>query len=197
MAGVEYLHSRDPPICHGDLKSVRQQDRIFLRRLKSCVLQLNILVNSECRAIVSDFGSARVIDWEEGKRSNQKENRTPLKANTTSENHADVSISICPSESTVTLSGFVWSLRWAAPELLADETPTLASDIWALGMICLEVGFTMTTSEWPTFVTSSCLDHVDYDRCYSVSPGHGGSCYTTHHRGQASHDNRLQASGSA
>ncbi|KIO32434.1 hypothetical protein M407DRAFT_45447, partial [Tulasnella calospora MUT 4182] len=40
--GVEYLHTRDPPICHGDLKS------------------LNILVNSSYHAVITDFGSARI-----------------------------------------------------------------------------------------------------------------------------------------
>ncbi|KIO32716.1 hypothetical protein M407DRAFT_66312, partial [Tulasnella calospora MUT 4182] len=39
--GVTYLHSRNPPICHGDLKSV------------------NILVTTKCRAVITDFGSAR------------------------------------------------------------------------------------------------------------------------------------------
>ncbi|KIO20091.1 hypothetical protein M407DRAFT_81941, partial [Tulasnella calospora MUT 4182] len=39
--GLSYLHGRDPPICHGDLKS------------------LNILVNSGNRAVITDFGSAR------------------------------------------------------------------------------------------------------------------------------------------
>ncbi|KIO33787.1 hypothetical protein M407DRAFT_65175, partial [Tulasnella calospora MUT 4182] len=39
--GVEYLHSRNPPIYHGDLKSI------------------NILVTSKCRAVITDFGSAR------------------------------------------------------------------------------------------------------------------------------------------
>ncbi|KIO17636.1 hypothetical protein M407DRAFT_58798, partial [Tulasnella calospora MUT 4182] len=36
--GVEYLHTRTPPIFHGDLKSI------------------NILVNSKCRAVLTDFG---------------------------------------------------------------------------------------------------------------------------------------------
>ncbi|KIO23007.1 hypothetical protein M407DRAFT_44639, partial [Tulasnella calospora MUT 4182] len=41
--GIEYLHGREPPICHGDLKSI------------------NILVNSEFRAVISDFGSAPTL----------------------------------------------------------------------------------------------------------------------------------------
>ncbi|KIO20157.1 hypothetical protein M407DRAFT_81884, partial [Tulasnella calospora MUT 4182] len=40
--GLLYLHTHDPPICHGDLKS------------------LNILVNSSYQAIITDFGSARI-----------------------------------------------------------------------------------------------------------------------------------------
>ncbi|KIO15715.1 hypothetical protein M407DRAFT_86831 [Tulasnella calospora MUT 4182] len=40
FAGIEYLHTRRPPICHGDLKS------------------LNILVSVSYRAIITDFGSA-------------------------------------------------------------------------------------------------------------------------------------------
>ncbi|KIO16106.1 hypothetical protein M407DRAFT_34257 [Tulasnella calospora MUT 4182] len=39
--GLSYLHGRHPPICHGDMKS------------------LNILVKSEYRAVITDFGSAR------------------------------------------------------------------------------------------------------------------------------------------
>ncbi|KAG8893931.1 LRR receptor-like serine/threonine-protein kinase fls2, partial [Tulasnella sp. 417] len=41
VKGLNYLHGRNPPICHGDMKS------------------LNILVNSRLRAIITDFGSAR------------------------------------------------------------------------------------------------------------------------------------------
>ncbi|KIO22414.1 hypothetical protein M407DRAFT_28062, partial [Tulasnella calospora MUT 4182] len=42
--GLEYLHSREPPIYHGDLKS------------------LNILVDSEYHALITDFGSARHLE---------------------------------------------------------------------------------------------------------------------------------------
>ncbi|KIO15795.1 hypothetical protein M407DRAFT_47851, partial [Tulasnella calospora MUT 4182] len=85
--GLKYLHTRQPPICHGDLKS------------------LNILVSSSYHAIVTDFGSARVLKNE------------------------------------LTLTGPHWTLRWAAPELVAveKERPSLASDIWSAGWVCWEM----------------------------------------------------------
>ncbi|KIO32713.1 hypothetical protein M407DRAFT_66466, partial [Tulasnella calospora MUT 4182] len=81
--GVEYLHGRSPPICHGDLKSI------------------NVLVTSKCRAVITDFGSARRL--------------SPKDLDTQ------------------------YTLRWAAPELLMDDKPSLWSDIWALGWIFYEV----------------------------------------------------------
>ncbi|KIO32747.1 hypothetical protein M407DRAFT_211381, partial [Tulasnella calospora MUT 4182] len=93
--GVEYLHTSNPPICHGDLKS------------------LNILVNSEHRAVITDFGSARKLD------PNQRREKA--------------------SGTYITLTGPVFTLRWAAPELLAEDEFSLASDIWAFGWICWEI----------------------------------------------------------
>ncbi|KIO20167.1 hypothetical protein M407DRAFT_60603, partial [Tulasnella calospora MUT 4182] len=73
--GLEYLHTHDPPICHGDLKS------------------LNILVNSSCRAVITDFGSARI----------RRSSTSPqAKFNR--------------STSALTLTGPAYSLRWTAPE---------------------------------------------------------------------------------
>ncbi|KIO17504.1 hypothetical protein M407DRAFT_53126, partial [Tulasnella calospora MUT 4182] len=43
FAGIEYLHTFQPPICHGDLKS------------------LNVLVSASYRAIITDFGSAPFV----------------------------------------------------------------------------------------------------------------------------------------
>ncbi|KIO21968.1 hypothetical protein M407DRAFT_217361, partial [Tulasnella calospora MUT 4182] len=43
FAGLQYLHTCQPPICHGDLKS------------------LNILVSASYRAVITDFGSARIL----------------------------------------------------------------------------------------------------------------------------------------
>ncbi|KIO32087.1 hypothetical protein M407DRAFT_47593, partial [Tulasnella calospora MUT 4182] len=94
VAGVEYLHTRQPPICHGDLKS------------------LNILVNSSCRALITDFGSAR-----------SKPNADAEEQNT----------------SELTLTGPSYTLRWAAPEVLAGGENGLPSDMWAVGWICWEI----------------------------------------------------------
>ncbi|KIO17062.1 hypothetical protein M407DRAFT_85323 [Tulasnella calospora MUT 4182] len=91
--GVAYLHSRDPPICHGDLKS------------------LNVLVNQNRCAAITDFGSA------------------PPQVNAV----------FCASANTITLTGNKYTLRWAAPELLMEDQLSLWSDIWALGWIAYEV----------------------------------------------------------
>ncbi|KIO23327.1 hypothetical protein M407DRAFT_27175 [Tulasnella calospora MUT 4182] len=112
--GVEYLHTRNPPICHGDLKSV------------------NVLVNSRCRAIITDFGSARRIKA-----------RAPNTQTSQSENGAlpelVLKTTICETTNTITLTGNKYTLRWAAPELLMDDEPGLWSDVWSLGWICYEV----------------------------------------------------------
>ncbi|KAG9022999.1 hypothetical protein FS837_006052 [Tulasnella sp. UAMH 9824] len=115
--GLEYLHSRDPPICHGDLKS------------------LNILVASNYRAIITDFGSARFIrrtDEKEEKKLGRLDSLVDEGSEPTQANH-DV------LNNQLTLTGPTWSLRWAAPEVLSGEDPDLPSDIWALGWICWEV----------------------------------------------------------
>ncbi|KIO20587.1 hypothetical protein M407DRAFT_81401 [Tulasnella calospora MUT 4182] len=90
--GVDYLHTRQPPICHGDLKS------------------LNILVNSSFRAVITDFGSARIKP------------------------HLDAM-----KEDKLTLTDAGFSIRWTAPEVLDDGVQDLPSDMWAVGWICWEI----------------------------------------------------------
>ncbi|KIO16123.1 hypothetical protein M407DRAFT_34242, partial [Tulasnella calospora MUT 4182] len=118
--GLSYLHGRNPPICHGDLKS------------------LNILVNSKNRAIITDFGSARTVDSamkdDHVQNATKREHRVamgPPKAE-------PLTAEIAASGEFITMTGPAWTIRWAAPELLKGELPGLGSDIWAFGWICWE-----------------------------------------------------------
>ncbi|KAG8917019.1 hypothetical protein FRC01_002717 [Tulasnella sp. 417] len=114
-AGVEYLHNREPPINHGDLKSV------------------NVLVNSKYRAVITDFGSARHHTAEDPDRETTRLTKKELQ-------HArSPEAKFCPSTNTITLTRNHYTLRWAAPELLQDENVGLACDIWALGCVAYEV----------------------------------------------------------
>ena len=115
--GLEYLHGRN--IVHGDLKGV--SDHIWcevgsdLDRVKA-----NVLIDSRCSVRLADFGLAMIID-----------------------------------ESTVgsTTGGYELrgTTRWMAPEMLFPEKfgytgkdclkrlPSTGTDIYALGMVVLEV----------------------------------------------------------
>ncbi|KIO24151.1 hypothetical protein M407DRAFT_26426 [Tulasnella calospora MUT 4182] len=112
--GVEYLHNRNPPICHGDLKSI------------------NILVTSECSAVITDLGSARRIPTKDSDAQITQTEKKALPA-------LKFEATFCASTNTMTLTGNEYTLRWAAPELLMNEGPSLCSDIWALGWIFYEV----------------------------------------------------------
>ncbi|KAG8950570.1 copper transport protein ctr1 [Tulasnella sp. 424] len=118
--GLNYLHSRDPPICHGDLKS------------------LNILVNSINRAVITDFGSARTMRPSKKNDLTRPNAETPLLDLATIKSSEALKIEITTSHTELTLSGPAWSLRWAAPEVLAGGDPDLPSDIWAFGWVCWE-----------------------------------------------------------
>ncbi|KAJ6559757.1 kinase-like domain-containing protein, partial [Mycena capillaripes] len=87
--GLEYLHSRK--ICHGDLKGV------------------NVLVDSSERALLCDFGLARV----------------KADVTTRSNHHGE--------------RGIIGSRNWMAPELLAGSPVKLPSDVYAFGMTIYEL----------------------------------------------------------
>lgn len=119
--GIEYLHSHEPPICHGDLKS------------------LNILVNSENRAVITDFGSARLLDRTTGGVESEAKVPTRLRAQNEGEKDSSPRFELSITDTVITFTGPAWTLRWAAPEVLDGELPNLASDIWAFGWICWEI----------------------------------------------------------
>ncbi|KAG8910386.1 hypothetical protein FRC01_006363, partial [Tulasnella sp. 417] len=125
FAGIEYLHTRRPPICHGDLKS------------------LNILVSAKYQAIITDFGSARILkeaeDRGETKGAVLDAAGASAIAQATDELTDRTEITIVTSSNQLTLTGPAWSLRWASPEVALGEPQSLASDIWAAGWICWEV----------------------------------------------------------
>ncbi|KAG9042364.1 hypothetical protein FS837_010959 [Tulasnella sp. UAMH 9824] len=120
--GLQYLHTREPPICHGDLKS------------------LNILVSSSCRAVITDFGSARALGNDDNRPSNREKMQNASQVQTAYEGDSCPDVTVVASAHQLTLTGPVWSLRWAAPELVKDEErPGLASDIWSAGWVCWEM----------------------------------------------------------
>ncbi|KIO24828.1 hypothetical protein M407DRAFT_25789 [Tulasnella calospora MUT 4182] len=125
FAGIEYLHTRQPPICHGDLKS------------------LNILVSASYRAIITDFGSTRIVRKTEDRREDPDDVPGATGASAIAQATDDeidlTRITIVASNNQLTLTGPAWSLRWAAPEVVLGEPQNLASDIWAAGWICWEV----------------------------------------------------------
>ncbi|KAG9006823.1 hypothetical protein FRB90_009726 [Tulasnella sp. 427] len=116
--GLGYLHTRTPPIIHGDLKS------------------MNILVGSDYHAMITDFGSARAIDDRD--RNAEDEARGETTSQQPSEAPApEIKIESTGSQLTLTVYGF--SLRWAPPEVVNGKRAKLASDIWSAGWVCWEV----------------------------------------------------------
>ncbi|KIO19416.1 hypothetical protein M407DRAFT_30955 [Tulasnella calospora MUT 4182] len=114
--GLEYLHARQPPICHGDLKS------------------LNILVNSSNHAVITDFGSARIVERETASAPHQAGSA----GHTASKRNESAEFKIAVSNTTLTLTGPACSVRWAPPEYFNGNSLDLPSDIWALGWISWE-----------------------------------------------------------
>lgn len=57
----------------------------------------------------------------------------------TEEKTTGVTIITSEDQNVLTLSAPLYTLRWAAPELMEEDKATLATDIWAAGWVCWEV----------------------------------------------------------
>ncbi|KIO16499.1 hypothetical protein M407DRAFT_33856 [Tulasnella calospora MUT 4182] len=118
MCGLHYLHSQEPPILHSDLKSA---------------------INSESHAVLTDFGSARRIRrYPARDPSSPKVEETPQREPSTGANLEQPRVEYSADTETLTLSAPGYTLRWAAPEVLADR-PGLPGDIWSFAWVCWEI----------------------------------------------------------
>ena len=59
--GLLYLHTRRPPIVHGDMKPVGRRELVF-QNSTEFGLQENVLVDDDGRAQVIDFGLSTILD---------------------------------------------------------------------------------------------------------------------------------------
>ncbi|KIO21334.1 hypothetical protein M407DRAFT_53601, partial [Tulasnella calospora MUT 4182] len=94
--GLTYLHSRKPPICHGDLKS------------------LNILVSPSYRAIITDFGSAPTIQ------ARATGNHLTLTGPAWSLRWASPEVLFGDNPN---LPSDIWSAGWICWEIMTDQVP--------------------------------------------------------------------------
>ncbi|KAG8941279.1 hypothetical protein FRC04_004641 [Tulasnella sp. 424] len=129
-AGLKYLHGLNPPICHGDLKS------------------LNILVNGQYRAVIADFGSARFARDSTASSFNSPRSpsmKLPPPSPILPESSPSFFQSPGPqfltmsSMSQQTSAGFGGTIRWASPEVLSGFKGSLPSDLWSLGWVAWEI----------------------------------------------------------
>lgn len=112
---------------------------------------MNILVNSRYRAVITDFGSARRLSPKDLDKTERLEDKQ--------QEAVSFEATFCVSDSTMTLTGNQYTLRWAAPELLQDDQCSLKSDIWALGWVAYEVSLAIRHCCPPTFTTNTRLGH--------------------------------------
>lgn len=116
----------------------RRKLHYLLRQLSSTFIQLNILVNTQNRAVITDFGSARTIDPASPELPGDSPTR--IRHRESAKNPVEtLTAEVAATGESITITGPAWTVRWAAPELLAGQPPCLASDIWAFGWICWEV----------------------------------------------------------
>ncbi|KAG9044842.1 hypothetical protein FS837_007424 [Tulasnella sp. UAMH 9824] len=114
LTGLKFLHTQNPPICHGRLTP------------------RNILVNSSYRAVISDFTSARIQ-----RKATKAEPRQTLVQEVGDAQPIRLGLSECGRYMDLTAPGHL--LQWNAPELLSGGWPDLPADMWSLGWIVCEI----------------------------------------------------------
>ncbi|KAG8953350.1 hypothetical protein FRC00_006390 [Tulasnella sp. 408] len=116
--------------------------REFLRsgtwEIPERVSLLNILVNSSNRAVITDFGSARILRQIQEPNANSVIRPAPSADDASEKSNQPSQFTVTASGTALTLTGPACSLRWAPPEVLNGGELDLASDIWALGWIAWE-----------------------------------------------------------
>lgn len=137
--------------------------RYDTQRMLNRWLQLNILVNSEFRAVITDFGSARYLGYK-----SEREMPNEAEAKTTN-TEADAGSSSPRAEfnlftKQLTVTGCLYTTRWAAPEILNGEESALRSDIWAFGWICFEVRVNVASRQTGGLTRGM----TDHDKRFSI-----------------------------
>ncbi|KAG9041897.1 hypothetical protein FS837_011614 [Tulasnella sp. UAMH 9824] len=94
--GLKYLHSRVPPICHGDIKGS------------------NVLIKNDGRAAICDFGLAQALDEEFERLASQTIHRGTVRW--TSPERLDDNGPLSPSSD-------VWSWAWLIWEFMTEKIP--------------------------------------------------------------------------
>ncbi|KIO23712.1 hypothetical protein M407DRAFT_77776 [Tulasnella calospora MUT 4182] len=89
--GLQYLHSRVPPICHGDIKGS------------------NVLIKYDGRAAICDFGLAQVLDEEFERLASQTIHRGTIRW--TSPERLDDNGPLTPSSDVWSWAWLIWEVR--------------------------------------------------------------------------------------
>lgn len=98
------------------------------------------MVSSDCSAVITDLGSARKLELCSGtKNPTTIIPPNPLVDEHMNQNWKQPLVQLEEFGRFITLTGLGFTVRWAAPEVLAHERFSLASDMWAFGWICWEV----------------------------------------------------------
>ncbi|KAL4134660.1 hypothetical protein PRIC2_004954 [Phytophthora ramorum] len=116
IEGLVYLHSLNPPLVHGDLKSA------------------NVLLRSNLRAKLTDFGLSRYLPSAEGG-DYDEEGAASSRATVGHDENANTKSNASRCGSRARGTG-----RWMAPELLVSGSQTsMASDVYAFGVVLSEI----------------------------------------------------------